>query len=657
MCGIFGFADWSQDLPRLEHLCQLTNLLRHRGPDGGGYWTERGIFLGHRRLSIIDLATGGQPMSTPDGRYVITFNGEVYNYPELRDELRSGGSVFRTTSDTEVILAGYAQWGTAIVGRLEGMFAFAIYDRFERTVLLARDRFGEKPLLYVEQPGRLVFASEMSPLAGAGVAGREIDLEALAGYLCLNYVPGTGTMLRGVRRLAPGEWRLCGPDGLRKQQQYWSASTGVAPARVTSDEELVDELQSRVDRAVRLTLRSDVPVGLFLSGGVDSSIVAQSAARQGRLEAAFCVDFDEEGFSEWPRASNVARRLNLPLTRVPLDASVLGEFLDVTSHLDDPLADSSAMAVWTVARAAASRVKVVLSGDGGDELFGGYLTYPASRWHARLRRWAPRSVWDAVAAASRHVPVDDRLKVGPGYKVHRFLRAMPFSTSEAHFTWNGTWLPEQAASLLLGNTGRGDAARAAAGDALRRLAADHRLPAEPSLLQLQLADLREYLPNDILSKVDRATMAHGLESRAPLLNASVAELALSAPERFRVRGTQTKVMLRQLCERHFGREHAYAPKQGFSLPIHRWLRTDARPLVQSLLARDRVDALGVLDSASVARVVDEHLAGRSSHGWELWGLMVLVAWYEQRVANPPAGAAGVTDLVPVAIPVPVTTRR
>ena len=625
MCGIFGFV--GRGLPPVGALARVTNLLSHRGPDGGACWHEPGVFLGHRRLSIIDLSTGAQPMFSADNRYVITFNGEIYNYLELRDELRASGVEFRTASDTEVILAGYARWGAEVAAKLEGMFAFAVYDRFERTTFLARDRFGEKPLLLAEPHGAIVFASELSPLAALDLGRREIDPKALGSYLCLNYVPGTRTMLNGIGRLGPAEWRLYGADGLISGGRYWSPPSAPRETRLSTGE-LLDELQGRIDHAIRLTLRSDVPVGLFLSGGVDSSCVAESAARLGHLEQAFCVDIRAaDGFSEWDAAAQVARRIGVGITRVPLDASVLREFIDVTCHLDDPLADSSAMAVWTVARTARRDLKVVLSGDGGDELFGGYLTYAASMWHQRLRPLLPKAAWKTLAEASKHVGVNDRAKVSRSYKLHRFLRAMAFPTREAHFTWNGTWLPEQGAALA-----RHVPVRLAAEGALHDLVS--RSAGEVTLHDLQIADIQEYLTNDILTKVDRATMAHGLESRAPLLNREVAEFALTLPLASRLKGMTTKFLLRELCTRHFGRVHAYAPKQGFSIPVHTWLRHEGRSLMTSLLAPHRVEAIGWIDSLGVKRAVDQHLAG-AALGWELWGLMVLVAWFEKRVARPP----------------------
>lgn len=630
MCGIFGYVDWNGERPPDALLGRATNLLRHRGPDGGAYWSAPEVYLGHRRLAIIDLAGGEQPMASGDGRVVVTFNGEIYNYPELRDELRGHGVRFRTESDTEVLVEGYRVWGAGLIERLDGMFALALYDRRERSVLLARDRFGEKPLLFAATPGRLVFASEMAPLTAVGAGTRALNLDALGGFLCLNYVPGTSTLLQGVERVAPGTWQRYAADGSVERATYWSAARCATPADVPASEDaLLDALQERLDEAVRLTLRSDVPVGLFLSGGTDSALVAESAARQGRLSAAFCVDFDEQGFSEWDRAQHVAGRIGVELERVPLRPDVLDRVEELASHLDDPVADSSAMAVWTVAEAAARRVKVVLSGDGGDELFGGYLTYASTRWHQRVAPLLPRGLWALAAGVAEQWP-GSTAQPGLAYTLSRLARVMPLETRVAHFCWNGAWTPEQAARLL-----RGGAAQMAARTALAATAA-RTLPLAPTLHDLQLSDLAEYLPNDILAKVDRATMAHGLESRAPLLGPRVAALALALPDAERTTGrARTKVALRRLCARHFGAPHAQAPKMGFTVPLHRWLRTSGRTVLQRLLAEDRVAALGVLDAPAVSRVVQDHLSGHRAYGWELWGLMTLVAWHEARLASPP----------------------
>ncbi len=646
MCGIFGFIDWRGERPDDARLGRATNLLRHRGPDGGGYWSAPEVYLGHRRLAIIDLAGGEQPMASADGRVVVTFNGEIYNYPELREELRARGASFRTSSDTEILVEGYRIWGTGLFARLDGMFALALYDRRERSVVLARDRFGEKPLLYAASSGRLVFASEMAPLAAVGAGGRTLDLAALGGFLCLNYVPGTATLMQGVHRVPPGTWQRHAADGRVEHETYWSAAGCAAPAAVPgTDEALLDAMQARIDEAVRLTLRSDVPVGLFLSGGTDSALVAESAARQGRLSAAFCVDFDEQGFSEWDRAQHVARQVGVALERVPLTPQILDRVELLASHLDDPVADSSAMAVWTVAEAAARRVKVVLSGDGGDELFGGYLTYASTQWHARVAPLLPHALWAMAAGVADWWP-GPATQPGLAYSLTRLARAMPLDTRVAHLCWNGAWTPDQAARLV-----RGDAARGATRGALAGVAGQ--MPAHPTLHDLQLADLGGYLPNDILAKVDRATMAHGLESRAPLLGPRVAELALALPDGQRTTGRRrTKVALRRLCARHFGEPHAQAPKMGFTVPLHRWLRTSGRPVLRRMLAPERVAALGVLDARAITRVVDAHLSGHRSYGWELWGLMTLVAWYEARLASPPDVAAlpEARDLVSMTLP-------
>jgi asparagine synthase (glutamine-hydrolysing) len=638
MCGILGRFSWNGPLDPEGVLPGLTNALAHRGPDEGAFWHDERFFFGHRRLSIIDLDQGGQPMASQDGSLVVTYNGEIYNYVELRGELRQRGYAFVTRSDTEVLLHGYREWGVELPARLVGMFAFALADRRRGELFMARDRFGEKPLLYLETPGSVTFASELRPLAALPGLDRRLNEAALGAYLCLNYVPGNDTLLAGVSRLPPASWRLYAGGGVRAGE-YWTAPCRPA-GRAVGLEPALEELRQEIDRAVAWALRSDVPVGIFLSGGMDSSLIAESASRQGRLSRAYCLDFAEAGYSEWDKASFVAERLGVPLTRVRLDEQSVSHFLDVVEHADDPLADSSALAVWTIARDASRTNKVVLGGDGGDELFGGYLTYQATMLHAATVSALPGPVRRVFAGAAERLPTSEG-KVSLSYQLMRFLRASAMSSGEAHFTWNGVWLPAAASRLL-----RGPEAKTKARGALERLVARHGIGERPDLAALQCADLRDYLPNDILTKVDRMSMAHGLEVRAPFLQPAVAEFALSLPESLRcqIRG-RPKRILRELARRVYGTRIADSPKQGFSIPIHAWTRGPARELVCELLSQPSLERIGALDTTEVRRILDDHLAGRRSYGWELWGLMVLSAWHRARVAAAPPSRAPTDGLV------------
>jgi asparagine synthase (glutamine-hydrolysing) len=630
MCGIVGLYSFVGPPPHRGLWPELVNHLRHRGPDGGAWWADGPFFLGHRRLSIVGLATGGQPMATADGELVVTFNGELYNHPELRAELERRGHHFRTTCDTETLLHGYREWGEELAERLTGMFAFALADRRRGELYVARDRIGEKPFFVYHGSRYLAFASELRPLAALPDLPRRLNEEALGAYLLLNYVPGSACLLAGVERLPPGTWRVYSARGVRSGR-YWELPRQPAPMTGRPLPEVVEECQARLDRAVRLNLRSDVPVGIFLSGGMDSSLVAESAMRQGRLNCAYCLDFAEKSHSEYDVAREVGERLGLEVRHTVLTSEALENFLGLVEHADDPLADSSALAVWTLAREAARGNKVVLGGDGGDELFGGYLTYRASRLHARLRRFLPPLLRRAVARAALQLPTSEG-KVSFSYKLRRFLRALHLPGGQAHFTWNGTWLPEEAAALTVPGS-----ARQAVRRALPLLAARHGLKGGWDLFALQRRDLQEYLPNDILTKTDRMSMAHGLEVRAPFLEHELAAWALRLPAEYKLgRGGELKRVLRALARRTFGPAVADRPKQGFSIPVHAWLRGPFAEALRDLLAPASVGRLGVLDPVEVGRVLDDHLAGRQSFGFELWGLAVLVAWHRVRVERQPA---------------------
>ena len=629
MCGIVGHFATGGDAMAPSTLFELVQCVAHRGPDDSTFWQDGPFSFGHRRLSIIDLASGRQPMASADGAIVITYNGEIYNYLELGAELAALGHVFRTKSDTEVLINGYRQWGIDLLPKLLGMFALAIADRPKRELVLARDRFGEKPLLYLDDRRGTTFASELTPLSRIAQS-REVDADALGRYLTLNYVPGEQTLLKGVRRVPPGGWRRYRADGRIEEGIYWSLPTEVDPGSRSFDD-AVDELDARLQRAVAFTLRSDVPVGIFLSAGIDSSLVARAAVKAGTIARAFSLGFEERSHSELPGARQTAAKLGLPITEVTLNASALEQFTNLVAHADDPLADSSALAVWTLSAETAKHVKVVLAGDGGDELFGGYLTYPATLWHASVTSRLPMVLRRAMAAAGSQIGGGDG-KVTPAYKLMRYLRATALSPGEAHFSWNGTWLPEEAASLA-GHTD----AKAAARDSLRWMAERHGLTGGVTLEKLQRADVRDYLVNDILAKSDRMSMAHGLEVRAPFLDRELAEFALRLPASFKTgRRGPGKRLLRALARRTYGPAMAGAIKQGFSIPVHEWLRGPARPLVDELLSASSVASLSLLEGAAVARAVDDHMSGRRALGWELWGLMVLSAWHRQQIQRMPA---------------------
>ncbi|MGH9315478.1 MAG: asparagine synthase (glutamine-hydrolyzing) [Vicinamibacterales bacterium] len=637
MCGILGHLSFGDARVDVERWRRLVNVLAHRGPDDSAFWTDGRFLFGHRRLSIIDLSPQGrQPMATDDGELVVVFNGEIYNYIELRDELAGRGHRFRTRSDTEVLLHGYREWGSGLPAKLVGMFAFVIADRRRQELFVARDRFGEKPLLYFQHPNCVAFASEMKALAALPELERALNEEALAAYLCLNYVPGDETLMRGVRRIRPGTWQLWSAGGQARSGTYWRPPDPLEPDLSVTEAEAVEQLESLLDRAARFALRSDVPVGVFLSGGIDSSLIARSAARSEKLSTAYCLTFAEASYSEWPKAERTARQLGIPLVDVRLGPDALADFFPIVAHADDPLADSSALAVWTISRAASRQTKVVLSGDGGDELFGGYLTYQATLWHDATTSRLPMPARRLLARSARRIRTSES-KVSGSYKLMRFLRASDLPLSVAHFTWNGTWLPDEAAEFLAAAT-----SRPAAREVLTRLARAHGLPERPTLRQLQTADVQEYLPNDILAKSDRMSMAHGLEIRSPFLEPQLAEFALRLPATFKATRTgATKRILRELAKRTYGVDVAGARKQGFSIPVHAWLRGPGRGLVDELLSPRSLASLPMLDAGAVGAAVIDHMSGRRSYGFELWGLAVLVAWHRMYLQEPialPGGA-------------------
>jgi len=624
MCGIFGQFSNGLLPNSIEDLCSATNYLMHRGPDDGSFWSENGIFLGHRRLSIIDPKLGAQPLASSDGRYVIIFNGEIYNYHALKLELESLGYNFSTKSDTEVIVAGYSLWSENICNKLIGMFAFAIFDRHKNSLFLSRDRFGEKPLYIQKLNSSITFSSEIGAFCQLASYSPTLNYPALKHYLSLNYVPGNQTLIEGFERFPPATWRRYTETKI-EEGKYWSPSLDETHINL-SYEDALTELRKVIDKSIRESLTSDVPVTLMLSGGIDSSILAESAARQKGVTEAYCLDVEGVTYSEYPAASYVAKKLGLKLNRIPFNETAMMDFFSIANHLDDPLADSSAIAVWQVAKAISKDYKVVIGGDGGDELFGGYLTYPATLLHQKITSCVPAAILRSIAKISQHLPVSAK-KVSASYKLKRFLRASAFPSNEAHHTWNGSWLPADASRLLANCEGQPNLV-----DAFSSFTGQNGISNNLTLLDLQMADLENYLPNDILTKIDRTTMAFGLEARSPFLSPEIANFALSLPAQFKLRRNgQTKPLLRSLATNLFGGNIGYAKKQGFSIPIHSWLRGIGRPIMNELLSEKVLHDLPFLDYAVIKEAKSAHLDHKEQIGFELWGLMVLVTWYRSRI--------------------------
>ena len=613
MCGIAGLATLDGAAVDPGPLRAMSDALRHRGPDDEGLWSDGPIALANRRLSIIDLEHGHQPMAGGDGRVVVVQNGEIYNHEALRAELAAGRHRFATHSDTEVLVHGYEQWGDDLLERLRGMFAIAIWDAAERRLLLARDRFGIKPLYWSARDGRLAFASELKALRALGVR-EQIDPAALEAYLTFNAIPAPLTIFAGVHKLEPGhllEWR----PGRAPQVRRWCRPAPAAGGDVRREpfDALATELRSRLRDSVRAHLVADVPVGVFLSGGVDSGTLAALAAEESRDRVStFSIGFEEQSFDELELARSVAGRYGTDHHELVIgDAHdpILELLPAIVDAFDEPFADSSALPTYLVSRLASQHVKVALSGEGADELFGGYFTYVADRLAPRFGRAAQlaRPLVAKLPSSSRRVSLD--------YMARRFTRAAHLPPLEAHHGWKEILAPDLRAELLGSRRDPGF-------DPLAPWRARWAETAgAPSLARLQDLDLGIYLPDDLLTKTDRASMAHSLEARVPFLDAGVAELALALPTEAKVRGLQKKRLLRAAVEPLLPAKVVHGRKRGFSIPAAAWLRGSLEPFARELLG-----GAELVDRGAALRLLDEHVARSDDHSRALWGLVCLELW-------------------------------
>ena len=614
MCGIAGFTQLRKPLPA-GVLAHAVKSITHRGPNQHGMFDGDEVALGATRLSILDIAGGDQPIFSADGDAVIVYNGEVFNFVDLRQELEREGALFRTRCDTEVILQAYLHWGDACFARLRGMFAIAIWVQSQRRLVLARDRAGIKPLYYFQADGEVYFGSELKCIFAHPDVPRRVCLDGLNSYLSLNYVPAPYTLVEGIVKLLAGhllEWK----DGVCATRSYL-APKEVRPAP-TSIAAACEELDDLLQKSVREELVSDVPLGIWLSGGLDSSTILHYAANASpnRIHT-FGVTFQGRSFDESRYIREVSHHYGTNHTEFDLntDTELADAIEQIAYYSDEPSADAGAVPLWFLAKMTAQEVTVILTGEGGDELFAGYLTYKANRY-GELARKLPARLLRAGLSAANLLPVSDD-KISFEYKVKRFLQGSLMDPGKAHLFWNGTFSDDDKQELF-----RYPDTRPIEG-MLRDLRAGRGLD---RFLEF---DQRYYLADDILYKVDRISMAHSLEVRPPFLDDRIVNFANRLPDDFKLRGPESKYILRRLMRDKLPRSVLHRPKIGFDIPIHEWFRGVLRPLLLQTLTEEAVVASGLFHWPYVRRLLHDHLQRRANLGYHLWGLLVLFIWMKR----------------------------
>jgi len=638
MCGIAGElrlrTGERADAARVQRMCDV---IVHRGPDDFGGYVDREVALGMRRLSIVDVAGGQQPLGNEDGSVQVVCNGEIYNSAALRAALVARGHRFRSRSDIEVIAHCYEEDGVAAVERLEGMFSFALWDARARRLVLGRDRLGIKPLYVAEVDGRLLFGSEAKCLLAGGLSPR-VDPQALHDYLTLGYVPDPVSIFAGARRVAPGHVLVAepGPNGARiRETRYWHLRGHVRATERRTTAQWQTELVRTLRAAVESHLMSDVPLGVFLSGGLDSgTIVALMHDLGVHPIRTFTIGFGERSFSEAPLARTVAERYGTEHHELVVEPDAARLLPAMVRHFDEPFADSSALAVWHVSELARRHVKVVLCGEGGDETLAGYETYRARRFAAAYAR-LPRLVGERlVPEVVRRLPVSHQ-RVSFDFKAKRFVTGAYLSPAAGHLWWK-TFLAEDVKAAIYANGTAGHVAPTS-----RLFEALYEESDGSELDRLQYIDTAFYLPGDLLVKVDRASMAHSLEARVPFLDRSVVELSRRIPPRLRLRGLTTKYLLRRAMADRLPPAVVHGRKRGFNVPMASWLSGSLREFVHDTLAPTRLRRQGLLDPDAVGRLVHEHTRRVADRSHALWALLALTVWHDEVLGGvrPRAGAA------------------
>lgn len=630
MCGIAGFThkNW---IPERSRILQAVNWLAHRGPDRQAVFETHMVSLGAARLKIIDIETGDQPMSTEDGRVTIVFNGEIYNHSELRKELEQLGHDFSSRSDTEVLLRAFVEWDTDCFSRLRGMFAAALWSEPERRLVLVRDRLGIKPLYFAKRGEDLYFGSELKTLFVHPEIERQLDLAALDCYLSLNYVPCPWTFVAGVEKLGPGQW-IEWRDGEVHVESYWQLP--VPAPRSIDFEQAKERLDNLLESSVGEHMLSDVPLGLWLSGGIDSATILHYAAQaSSRPLNTFSVTFQGRSFDESGFMQPLVEQYGTCHEQLDLNPGLpLRDAIEsFAEYSDEPNADAGALPVWFLSKMTGRSATVALSGEGADELFGGYLTYRANDL-ARLARLLPSPLLRAVASALRAWPVSDE-KISLEYKLKRFLEGCQMRPERAHVHWNGTFSDTEKHGLASQKLPR----------ALEQILSQLGRLGDSTGAYLWF-DQKYYLPDDILAKVDRISMAHSIEVRPPFLDHRIAEFAATIPSRFKIDGSRQKVLLRSLMKDRLPAAILRRKKIGFDIPAHDWLRGPLRELLVDTLAWGASEQPELLNAAAVQHYADAHLSRRGNYGYHLWGIVILFLWMKKWHIQAAQAAAPVRSL-------------
>ena len=636
MCGIAGICqvDGSPLTPEAgQWVKAMTDRMSHRGPDGEGQWSSGPVCLGHRRLSIIDLSGGGQPMHSADGQMTVTFNGEIYNYAELKEQLTALGGQFQTSSDTEVILEGYRIWGPDCLARFDGMFAFALWDNQQRRLFCARDRFGKKPFFYTVQQGRLYFASELTGIEQLRHLSLTMNPQAVMRYLAYEYVPTPHSVYTEVQSLPPSHMLLL-QDGNLGISRYWDMPMPDESDK-RSDNELCEELRFLLSRAVRRRMVSDVPLGVFLSGGIDSSIVAGLMARQSSTAIkTFSIGFSEASYDESRYARIVAKAFATDHHERVLSAEECADTLPgIISRMDVPMADASVAPTWLLSGVTREKVTVALGGDGADELWAGYehyIGFKVAQWYNA----APSALRKGIIEPLAQLLPSSAGYINPRLAVATFLRAAHAPAWQRVQTMLTAFTPDMQESIL--DSGfKAQQPGFLAPEVLFAPTRDHYDHWQPQNAATPLARAfhvyaRQFMLDDILVKVDRCSMLHSLEVRAPFLDKDAAEFAARLPVSRKLHGFKRKWLLKKAFAELLPDEILYRNKRGFQIPVAQWLRGRMRPLMEDLLSESALKAQGIFNHQAVRALMDEHVSGRADLRKPLWTLLVFQLWWRAR---------------------------